>query len=111
MTLETLDPFDILVGDKSWQHRELFSLSEQQLLWFIIGKWQQKDIGASEALAMLDNSELLDPDALMMGFAAFHTAVSHKPPLPPSPTPPAAPGARSVPSYEVLEALAKGRAA
>lgn len=107
--VENLDPFDILVADKSWQQRELLTLDEHRMLWAIITAWQKKDISSTEALAWLDNQELLDPDALMMGFSAFQTAVAERPPLPPTPLPPAAPGARSAPSEYLLDVLAPAR--
>jgi hypothetical protein len=109
--VENLDPFDILVADKSWQQRDLLTLDESRMLWAIITAWQKKDISSTEALAWLDNNELLDPDALMMGFAAFQTAAAQNPPPPPSPLPPLAPGMRSEPSRELLEAIADRRVA
>lgn len=108
-TVENLDPFDILVGDKTWQQREFLTLGESLRMWAIITKWQQGDWGAAEALASLKENDLDDPDALMLGFTAVQRVRASNPPLPPLPIPPAAPGARSEPSEYLLDVLSSVR--
>ena len=108
---EILSLEDEIVASAFWNKRQPLTPSDADLLWFIIGKWRNEGMSATHALAWLENEDLLDPDALMTGFAAFHTAVGPKPSPSPTPLPPCAPGGTVAPSREVLEAIAGRRIA
>ncbi len=86
--VEELSPYDILVGDRCWKERGLMSSDDRDLTMFIIQSWRSSGISSTEALAWLESRDLLDPDALMMGFAAFIHATDVPPPAPAAPETP-----------------------
>ena len=89
-------------------------------VWEIIEDWKSGLIDANQALGKLEAHDLLDPDALMLGFVAFQTAMEQRRSHTPPDTPPAAPGVALEPpvhddwpyaDIELLSTLSKVRVA
>jgi hypothetical protein len=89
-------------------------------VWEIIEDWKSGLIDANQALGKLEAQEMLDPDALMLGWVAFQTAMEQRRSHTPSDMPPAAPSVALEPpahddwSYadiELLSTLSKVRVA
>lgn len=71
--VEELSAFDILVGDRHWTRGELPD-DDIAIIGYILRRWRENEISATEAIENLRNSNVLDLDAAMMGLCAVYIA-------------------------------------